>query len=438
MHHPGGEADSYYLPKHKRGVSPHEIADRANQAVRTVQLDKDAPEKALERTKRAVEARRELPARHPTRPDSPFPKPQQRTNPPGNQKNNPRIQQRHGVLPMNSPQPPTRIDKATDEYRPPPLRGTSDLPSMTDMPGLPSPVHCNGYLRWPNLGTMNIPPKPALASSPSSCRTYTTTEAKTPHYALDGIPEAVPASRRFSLDEFSLTEAVPASDRFNISDDESEVIGTERRSSMDSRFSLDSSTHEDDNEYDHDCHADANKESSGNNHVLSSCVSNLPSLGYYEYAVSSVPADPEDRNGVLERNLADNMDLYTYALDSPGSDTTSIDQALFADFSGDFTGNGTSLPNSSSDRSSTDVAPGPEYAVSATECAYHSSRLSTPRIHRARSHTDIPAAHLSWGQRVSRRGHASELNVDDDDDADKQNANRALQFDRAKECSHSI
>ena len=409
-HHPGGEADSYHVPKQTHGVSLHGIAENAKRAVRTVQLGNTISEKVLEQTDRTIEAPREQWMRHPTRPDSPFPKPQQRTIPPGNPKRKSCTHQPHDISLVAGPQLPTHISDAMDEPRPPPLRGTGKQPSMIGMPCLPLPVQCKGYLLWPNLGTLKIPPGPALASSSSSCRNYATTgvgipdgvpkagpvsrrfplesatsaspssyypvtKGSIPNDISDDVPEVVPASRRFSLDESTITEALPTEERFSISDSESKVIEAERRSSIDSRFSMGSSTYEDDRNCHYDYHEDADREIDGNDDSLSSdssdqeppvirgaslCSSSmdsfsdvtLPSLGYYEDAVSSVPPDAQDNDEILNGYLADNMDLHTgftsptYA-HSESESASSINQSLFANFSGDFTVIGTGTSTSS-------------------------------------------------------------------------------------------
>jgi hypothetical protein len=64
---------------------------------------------------------------------------------------------------------------------------------------------------------------------------YLTRQTRKPREVSDGIQKAVPASRRFSLDEFSTTDAVPAKIPFSMSSasDGSETFATGRRRPID-------------------------------------------------------------------------------------------------------------------------------------------------------------------------------------------------------------
>jgi hypothetical protein len=65
---------------------------------------------------------------------------------------------------------------------------------------------------------------------------YPTRQTRRPRDVSDGIPKAVPASRRFSLDEFSTTDAVLVETRFSMSsasDGEPETFATGRRRLVD-------------------------------------------------------------------------------------------------------------------------------------------------------------------------------------------------------------
>lgn len=381
---------------------------------------------------------------HPKRPDSPFPGPQQRTKLPVTSIKKVCKYQRRDAAPVNRPQRHTHTNEAANEPRPPPLRGTKDVHSMADKPGLPLPIHRDGYLLWQDLSVLKTTSGPALTSPSSSRRNYAATgfgmsdrvskdipeavplsrrfslesatsasqssgypatEASVPDDVSDGIPEAIPASRRFSLDDYIITEIVPASYRFSISDSGSETVKVERRLSIDSRFSVGSSTHEGDYAYEN--HTNAGERTDGDDHyaysdaldpespvirgasVCSSPVrsfseENRPSLGYYEYAVPSVP------------DVMSPVDTH-----SESDSDSSIDQSLFADFDGDHFG--TSTPSLTSD---TETLPSNSYTTrsdngyrqSSLEGARHSFRQSlgkASQFNRARTF-DILRSNSYW------------------------------------------
>ncbi|CAI9630370.1 unnamed protein product [Alternaria burnsii] len=381
---------------------------------------------------------------HPKRPDSPFPGPQQRTKLPVTSIKNVCKYQRRDAAPVNCPQRHTHTNGAANEPRPPPLRGTKDMPSMPGKPSLPPSVHRDGCLLWQDLGVLKTTSGPALTplsisrrnyaatdfgmsehvskdiaeavpaprrfslesvTSISQSSGYPATEASVPDDVSDGIPEAIPASRRFSLDDYIIAEVVPASYRFPISDSGSETVEVERRLSIDSRFSVGSSTHEGD--YTYENHTNAGGRTDGDEHytysdtldpgprvtrgasvcsspVCSFSEENRPSLGYYEYAVPSVP---------------DVMSLVgTY---SESDSDSSIDQSLFADFDGDHFGTSTpSLTNDTETLPSNSYTTGSDngYRQSSLEGARHSFRQSLGKASQSkRARTfDIVRSNLYW------------------------------------------
>ncbi|KAI0620560.1 hypothetical protein TUN199_07436 [Pyrenophora tritici-repentis] len=110
----------------------------------------------------------------------------------------------------------------------PVLQGQDDQRGSRDLAG------------WEEQRLMSYSPLSASALSPGQ-HTRTSPNIEVPVDVSPDIPAAVPASRRFSLDEVSPEEVVPAADRFSLSDGVPEVIASERRFSLDSRFSVGSS-----------------------------------------------------------------------------------------------------------------------------------------------------------------------------------------------------
>ncbi|KAI4701948.1 hypothetical protein J4E89_010467 [Alternaria sp. Ai002NY15] len=174
----------------------------------------------------------------------------------------------------------------------------------------------------------------------------------------DDTAEAVPAVRRFSLDEGSFEEAVPAESRFpssSVSNGGSGDLGVERWWATNTRHVDDNSSADADDEGDEE-----------NNSSFPYYVRQGP-LRVRNASVShssegSVPASAptdwyytQDSDGTSEGNLADDdMAFYEGLYEEPDADnhSGSIDQSQFADFDGDFTGvpsltNDTSPENSS-------------------------------------------------------------------------------------------
>ncbi|KAI4930423.1 hypothetical protein J4E85_005050 [Alternaria conjuncta] len=179
----------------------------------------------------------------------------------------------------------------------------------------------------------------------------------------DDATEAVPAVRRFSLDEGSFEEAGPAGSRSPssaISNGGTEDLGIERWWATDPRPVDDNSSADADDEGDEE-----------NNSSFPYYVRQGP-LRVRNASVStssegSVPASAptdwyytQDSAGTSEGNLADDdMAFYEglYEEPSPDNHSGSIDQSQFADFDGDFTEapsltNDTSPENSSRNESS--------------------------------------------------------------------------------------
>jgi hypothetical protein len=302
-----------------------------------------------------------------------------------------------------------------------------------------------------------------LASPSSDYSTYAATKVGVPDDVSGGIPEAIRASRRFSLDETSLEEAVPAGTRFSmssISDGVPEAIRAENRSPINSGSWVDSSPHENDTGY----YGDAEFELGGDDHSLSSdssdgkipairgaslcgsSVGSFParasSLGYYRYAAASVPLYPYSQhdNSALDRYLANDMDLYAepdsylhqaeqvptraYSSDD-GDDDGSIDQSLFAEFDGDHTGtpsltNETSLSDSSKNASDKGRAANTANHASTSICK------STPDKHRISSLDDVHPRHVDEGHDIDSEYCA------DDEGVGERGAGRLLKYDWGK------
>ncbi|KAI4686680.1 hypothetical protein J4E81_008340 [Alternaria sp. BMP 2799] len=179
----------------------------------------------------------------------------------------------------------------------------------------------------------------------------------------DDAAEAVPAVRRFSLDEGSFEDADPAESRFplsSVSNGSSADLGVERWWATDTRHVDDNSSADADDE------GDEEPNSSFPYYVRQGPL-RVRNASVSDSSEGSIPASAstgwyytQDSEGTSEGNLADDdMAFYEGLYEEPDADnhSGSIDQSQFADFDGDFTGapsltNDTSPENSSWNESS--------------------------------------------------------------------------------------
>lgn len=366
----------------------------------------------------------ERPGRHPTRPDSPIPNPQQWEGSMVKGMTYSHVQC-YAVPSVRSPQYRSYADMVDDGAHPR-LCVMNRTPASSS-PSSPSSSYGSFAAKDVNFreklavsASLCYPtdiPDDISTSSSSSWPDYPKYHYNRPHDVPDGISEAFGASRRFCLDEWSIGEAVPAKSRFSLCsspDGETGDTGTQRKYVVDgtqddvsdgipeatpasrrfslgewsadktvpaeSRFPLSSllnghhgdigvqrwwatNTHRVDDDTSEDADDEGDEESSPNcSYYVRQGPLMVRNASVSRSSEGSVPARAptgcyytQDSDETSEGYIADNdLGFYEELYEEPNSDndSQSIDQSHFADFDGDFTGvpsltNGTSPANSS-------------------------------------------------------------------------------------------